>query len=61
MVNSLVNGREGPIQIQVGDVEKCFDKMWLQNTTNALFEAGLKSDVLNLLYIKKKMQNLQLK
>jgi hypothetical protein len=52
VVNSVVNGKEGPIQIQIGAVEKCFDKLWLQNTTNALFEAGLNSDLLNLLYLE---------
>ena len=51
-MNSVVNGKEAPIQIQVGDVEKCFDKLWLQNTTNALYEAGLNSDMLNLLFLE---------
>ena len=29
--NSVVNGKSEPIQVQVTDVEKCFDKMWLQS------------------------------
>ena len=48
--NSVINGSEDPIQIQVGDVDKCFDKLWLQKTTNGLFEAGIQNDKLNLLY-----------
>ena len=36
------------------DVEKCFDKLWLQATTNALYDAGLNSDMLNLLYEENK-------
>ena len=35
---------EEPIQLQVLDVEKCFDKLLLQSTTNALFEAGVQSE-----------------
>ena len=50
MINSVVNGKEDPIQIQVGDIDKCFDKLWLQKTTNGLFEAGIQNDKLNLLY-----------
>ena len=30
VVKSVINGKQDPIQIQVGDVEKCFDKLWLQ-------------------------------
>ena len=46
MVNSVINGKEDPVQVQVQDVEKCFDKMWLQATTNALYDAGLQHDML---------------
>lgn len=45
---------KSPIQIQVQDVNKCFDKLWLQETTNALYEAGLKNNKLNLLYLENK-------
>ena len=61
VVNSVVNGKEGPIQIQIGDVEKCFDKLWLENTTNALFEAGLNSDLLNLLYLENQNARIAIK
>ena len=50
VINSVVNGKEPPIQVQVQDVKKCFDKLWLQATTNVLHEAGLKSDMLNMLH-----------
>ena len=52
VVNSVINGKEDPVQVQVQDVEKCFDKMWLQATTNALYDAGLQHDMLNILYIE---------
>ena len=53
-MNSVINGKEAPIQIQVQDVNKCFDKLWLQETTNALYEAGLINHMLNLLYLENK-------
>jgi hypothetical protein len=61
VINSVTNGGEDPIQVQVVDVEKCFDKLWLQATTNALYEAGVKSDLLNLLYIKNKNAKIAVK
>ena len=27
VINSVINGKEDPIQVQVQDVEKCFDKL----------------------------------
>ena len=59
--NSVVNGREDAIQVQVQDAVKCFDKLWLEETTNALYEAGLKSDMLNLLYLENKRANVAIK
>ena len=52
VVNSVINGKEDPVQVQVQDVEKCIDKLWLQATTNALYDAGLQHDMLNILYIE---------
>ena len=48
VINYVINGKEQPVQVQVQDAEKCFDKMWLQATTNALHDAGLNCDMLNL-------------
>ena len=50
LINSVITGGEDPIQIQVMDVEKYFDKLWLESTTNALYEAGIKNELLNILY-----------
>ena len=52
VINSVINGNEEPIQVQVQDAVKCFDKLWLEETTNALYQAGLKTDMLNLLYLE---------
>ena len=37
--------------MQVYDVEQCFDAMWLEECINALYEAGLQNDKLNILYL----------
>ena len=50
--NYIINGHEEPIQVQVMNIDKCFDKLWLEATTNALYEAGLNNELLNLLYIE---------
>ena len=41
--NSVLNGYSEPIQLQVTDIKTCFDKMWLQTSTNALYECGLRN------------------
>ena len=38
--NSVLNGKQPPIQITITDVEKCFDKLWLEAAINSLYEAG---------------------
>ena len=51
--NSKLNGTSEPIQLQVTDVQTCFDKMWLlQSTTNALYNNGLRNDMLSLMYLQ---------
>ena len=59
--NSVINGSSAPIQIQVMDSEKCFDKLWLQSCVNALFDAGLTNEKLNLLYIENKSATIAVK
>ena len=39
----------------------CFDKLWLEATINAFYEAGLKSDLINLLYNKKENADIAIK
>ena len=51
VINSVKNGKSRPIQVQVMDTEKWFDKLWLQACINALYDAGINNDHLNLLYI----------
>ena len=50
VVNSVINGKEEPIQVQVQDAEKCFDKLCANECYNEAYENGFKSDKLSLLY-----------
>ena len=59
--NTVINGKEDSIQIQVQDVNKYFDKFWLQETTNALYEAGLRNHMFNLLYLENKSAKVAIK
>ena len=52
IINSVSNGTCAPIQVQVADIEKCFDNLWLKSCINALYEAGITHDQLNLLHIE---------
>ena len=61
VTNSVINGNEEAIQVQVQDAVKCFDKLWLEETSNALYEAGLKSDMLNLLYLENQTSKVAIK
>ena len=42
--NSVINGESRPIMVQSIDIKKCFDKLWLEASINALYDAGLKHD-----------------
>ena len=49
MLNSAVKTNE-QMDIQVYDVEKCFDALWLHGCISDLYDKGLTSDKLNLVY-----------
>jgi hypothetical protein len=51
-MNSVVNGKEEPVDIQIFDIEKCFDALWVEECINDVFEAGLVNDKLPLLYLE---------
>ena len=61
ITNSVVNGNSAPIQVQVMDIQKCFDKMWLEASINSLYNAGLNNDNLNLLYLENNNANVAVK
>ena len=46
----LSSKKKKPIDIQIMDYKQCFDSMWLEDTMNDLFEAGVVDDKLALLF-----------
>ena len=52
ITNSIVNGKESAVDVQVFDVEKCFDALWMQECINDLFETGFDNDKLPILYLE---------
>ena len=61
ITNSVINGKSKAIQVQTIDIQKCFDKLWLEASINALYECGLKSDILNLLFIENQSADVAVK
>ena len=43
------------------DVIKCYDKLWLEACINSLYDAGLRNEYLNLLYIENKNAKISVK
>ena len=50
VTNSIVNGKEQAVDIQVFDIEKCFDALWVEECVNDLYENGFQNDKLPLLF-----------
>ena len=46
----MINGNSEPIDIQVFDIEKCFDALWVQKCMNDVYETGFDNDKLPLLF-----------
>ena len=61
ITNSVVNGNESPIDIQMFDIYKCFDSLWVEECVNDIFEAGLDNDKLPLLYLENQNANIAIK
>ena len=49
------------MDIQVFDVEKCFDALWVEECINDIFEAGLDNDKLVLLFLENQNANIAIK
>ena len=52
VTNSVINGESDPKDVQVFDIEKCFDALWVQECINDMFETGFDNDKLPLLFIE---------
>ena len=53
IINSVIHGNEEPVDIQIYDVEKCFDTLWLEDCMLDLYEtlpAQARDDKLALIY-----------
>ena len=61
VMNSVVNGKEEPIDVQVFDVEKCFDALWLQECINDMFETGFTNEKLSLLFLENQNAEITIK
>ena len=61
ITNSIINGNEDPIDIQLFDIEKCFDTLWVEECINDLFDSGLQNDKLPLLYMENQNAEIAIK
>ena len=65
VVNSITNSckqnPEDPTDINVYDVFKCFDSLWLAECINNLYETGLTNDKLVLLHKSNQLANIAIK
>ena len=52
ILNSIAKEKDKAIDVQIYDIEKCFDSLWLQEVINCLFDAGLRNDKLPLLFLE---------
>ena len=50
ILNSVKQKESDPIDLQIFDVEKCFDSLWLEQCCNDQWEAGIIDDKLALIY-----------
>ena len=44
IINSLAKENKEALDVQIFDIEKCFDSLWLHEVINCLFDAGLRND-----------------
>ena len=56
VLNAIINSRKNipdeSLDMQVYDIEQCFDSLWLQEVITSLYQAGLKNDKLPLLFLE---------
>ena len=61
VLTEVLKKKKEPVDIQVFDIEKCFDALWLQECINDLYDAGFKSDKLPLIYLENAMAKVAIK
>jgi hypothetical protein len=50
VINEVIKDKTKSLDIQILDYKQCFDSMWLEDTVNDLYEAGITDDNLALIY-----------
>ena len=59
--NSVINGKEEPVDVQVFDVMKCFDALWMEECVNDVYKAGFNNDKLPLIFLANQRANIAVK
>ena len=44
-INAVKNNDDKPVDIELFDIEKCFDSLWLKECMNDLYEVGLQTTI----------------
>ena len=60
VINDIYNGKGEDAHISVYDIVKCFDKMWLNEVMNDLYDSNMKSDQLTLLHEMNKISKVSI-
>ena len=50
VINAVIEKDANPVDIELFDISKCFDSLWLKECLNDLYEAGIDNSDLNLIY-----------
>ena len=61
VINSVVKGKEEPVNIQIYDLEKAFDALWLEDCLNDVYDnidAENRNDKISLLYESNRINKL---
>ena len=61
IINDVLAKKDESIDIQILDYRQCFDSMWLEETVNDLWEAGIQDDNLALIFKANEFVNVGVK
>ena len=61
IINSVMEKESEPVDLEIYDVKKCFDALWLEECLNDLYEAGVTDDKLAMIYESNKMNQVAIK
>ena len=61
ITNSIVKEGEDPVDVQVYDVETCFDSLWLQECINDIYDAGFQNGKLPLILLENRNAKVAIK